>query len=744
MADTTKMLPVKKLEDVSGRYYPLTTTETVVFAQECEVVNNIGAYKKGDKIYVGTTVKTVLENILCRPVAFNIITTTFDTLSDKTAPSSLLTKTEFDKKEKEIQENKTEIENINTDISQKFEKMNKTFDTEDGKYIKGFTQIDGELTEIREETFPDKSKVSIETVKQDGGVSAILTIDGEAHNIYVPNVDNEFGDEPSVENAASSKLVKDSLDAKQDTIVWRNDDYNEKSNKAITENDLALSLVKVSHYQGEFASTESVYNPIDGDIISCGSYYYIYNASKKKWIQLNYNPDYIVHGEISSNDIIDGTIEQIKIKNLPQDLEECKSKSKVEISGLSSKGTAIATVTIDGKDNIIKAPSIDTCVISSVDSSNIGEVVVFSNETGNGIKSSGKTLGVSVPSDAKFTDTTYSKATETSDGLLSKEDKKRLNEFDSVKSNVEINTGNIDQLKTDVSDHNTKIINNIENITTLQGQVLSNKSEIDLRETIVDHNADISDMTARIDNISTKVDGAIEDINDAVYTVNSFNTRIITNENNITSLEKNKQDKLTFITEFDATSNKVATQKDIEKLSGATYFLGISTTEITDGGKEQPTIKGAVITPENGDIALYDNNEFIWSDSLDDGSWARFGAAGEFILKNSNAVTNADVADSGLSISKIAGLQSALDSKSNSSDVVTISDKQTITGEKTFSTYLNVSNLVYDSSLVIYWKDSTGTLREMMRFENNIINMTGVYNNSSNPIQGYFEHANYS
>ena len=744
MADTTKMLPIKKLEDVGGNYYPLTTTETVVFAQECEVVNNIGAYKKGDKIYVGTSVKTVLENILGRPVAFNIITTTFDTLSDKTAPSSLLTKTEFDKKEKEIQENKAEIEDIKTDISQKFEKMNKTFDTEDNKYIKGFTQVDGQLTEIREDTFPDKSKVSIETVKQDGGISAILTIDGETHNIYVPNVDNEFGDEPSTENAASSKLVKDSLDTKQDTIVWRNDDYNEKTNKAVTENDLALSLVKVCHYQGEYASPESLYNPIDGDIITCGNYYYIYNATKKKWIQLNQNNDYIVHGEIQSKDIIDGTIEQIKIKDLPQDIKDCKEKSKVEISGLSATGTAIATVTIDGKANVIKAPSVDTCVISSTDTSNIGEVVVFSNETGNGIKSSGKTLGVSVPSDAKFTDTTYSLATETADGLLSAGDKKKLNEFDDVKSNIETNTDDISQLKIDISNHDTRITTNASNITVLQGQVSSNKSEIDLRETKTDHDADMETVTDRVDAISETVTELNTTVEEAVATVNSFDSRITTNESSISSLESNKQNKLSFITDFDYTSNPVATQKDIEKLSGATYFLGISTTEITDGGKEQPTIGGATVDPENGDIVLYKNYEFIWSAVLDGGSWARFGAAGEFILKNSNAVTNADIADAALNISKISGLQAALDSKSNASDVVTISGKQTITGEKTFSTYLNVSNLVYDSNLVIYWRDSTGALREMMRFENNIIDMTGVYNTNSNPIKGYFEHANYS
>ena len=744
MADTTKMLPIKKLEDVGGNYYPLTTTETVVFAQECEVVNNIGAYKKGDKIYVGTSVKTVLENILGRPVAFNIITTTFDTLSDKTAPSSLLTKTEFDKKEKEIQENKAEIEDIKTDISQKFEKMNKTFDTEDNKYIKGFTQVDGQLTEIREDTFPDKSKVSIETVKQDGGISAILTIDGETHNIYVPNVDNEFGDEPSTENAASSKLVKDSLDTKQDTIVWRNDDYNEKTNKAVTENDLALSLVKVCHYQGEYASPESLYNPIDGDIITCGNYYYIYNATKKKWIQLNQNNDYIVHGEIQSKDIIDGTIEQIKIKDLPQDIKDCKEKSKVEISGLSTTGTAIATVTIDGKANVIKAPSVDTCVISSTDTSNIGEVVVFSNETGNGIKSSGKTLGVSVPSDAKFTDTTYSLATETSDGLLSAGDKKKLNEFDDVKSNVEINISDISNILIEVSNHSEKLAADGSNITALQSLTSTHTTTISQRETIDDHKADIKLITNRVDTLEGKVNDAVSDVDDAVSKITTYDERITDNSNDINSLSKDKQDKLKFITDYNSETNKVATQKDIEKLSGTTYFLGISTTEITDGGEEIPTIAEKRVEPENGDIVLYKNYEFIWSEELNaHGGWARFGAAGEFILKNSEAVTNADIKDAALSISKISGLQTSLDSKCNISDAVTITGDQSITGSKTFTNQIDVSKLVYTTNFVIYWKDGTGKLNEMMRFEKDKVYM-GTFNSVSNPVIGFFSSANWS
>jgi hypothetical protein len=45
-------------------------------------------------------------------------------------------------------------------------------------------------------------------------------------------------------------------------------------------------------------------------------------------------------------------------------------------------------------------------------------VAVFDGTTGKLIKDSGKTLGTSVPEDAKFTDTTYSPATANADGLM--------------------------------------------------------------------------------------------------------------------------------------------------------------------------------------------------------------------------------------------------------------------------------------------------------------------------------------
>lgn len=59
----------------------------------------------------------------------------------------------------------------------------------------------------------------------------------------------------------------------------------------------------------------------------------------------------------------------------------------------------------------------------------------------------------------------------------------------------------------------------------------------------------------------------------------------------------------------------------IEGLGNPTHFLGQSTTAITDGGTETPTISGSTVTPHAGDIVVYSNGEFIWSGS----AWVELG-----------------------------------------------------------------------------------------------------------------------
>ena len=67
-------------------------------------------------------------------------------------------------------------------------------------------------------------------------------------------------------------------------------------------------------------------------------------------------------------------------------------------------------------------------------------------------------------------------------------------------------------------------------------------------------------------------------------------------------------------------------------LTGAMHFKGTSTTAITDGGTENPTIGGtALTTKESGDVVLYLDKEFVWNGT----AWEILGDEGSYVLKTS-------------------------------------------------------------------------------------------------------------
>lgn len=73
----------------------------------------------------------------------------------------------------------------------------------------------------------------------------------------------------------------------------------------------------------------------------------------------------------------------------------------------------------------------------------------------------------------------------------------------------------------------------------------------------------------------------------------------------------------------------------VSGLTGAMHFLGISSTKITDGGREHPKINGSEVDTSSlnpGDVVLYSPNkdgqylEFVWAeDSTGTGYWAQLG-----------------------------------------------------------------------------------------------------------------------
>lgn len=73
----------------------------------------------------------------------------------------------------------------------------------------------------------------------------------------------------------------------------------------------------------------------------------------------------------------------------------------------------------------------------------------------------------------------------------------------------------------------------------------------------------------------------------------------------------------------------------IDSLTGATTFIGVTTTALTDGSITNPiTVGGESVTAETGNIVTYESKEFIWNGSM----WQEFGdlsALGSLAFKNS-------------------------------------------------------------------------------------------------------------
>lgn len=97
-------------------------------------------------------------------------------------------------------------------------------------------------------------------------------------------------------------------------------------------------------------------------------------------------------------------------------------------------------------------------------------------------------------------------------------------------------------------------------------------------------------------------------------------------------------------------------------LTGAMHFIGVSTSTITDGGTENPTINGnPVSTKAQGDVVLYNNGtnisqEYVWTGT----AWELLGDEGSYAVKGS--ITKGDL-DSSLS-SEINGKLNITDAQS--------------------------------------------------------------------------------
>ena len=75
-----------------------------------------------------------------------------------------------------------------------------------------------------------------------------------------------------------------------------------------------------------------------------------------------------------------------------------------------------------------------------------------------------------------------------------------------------------------------------------------------------------------------------------------------------------------------------ALENQIGGVTGAMHYLGTTSTAVSDGGTQAPTINGTAVPTANlkrGDVVLYGQQEFIWNGT----KWELFGDEGSYVLK---------------------------------------------------------------------------------------------------------------
>lgn len=103
-----------------------------------------------------------------------------------------------------------------------------------------------------------------------------------------------------------------------------------------------------------------------------------------------------------------------------------------------------------------------------------------------------------------------------------------------------------------------------------------------------------------------------------------------------------------------------ALENQIGGVTGAMHFLGTTSTAVSDGGTQAPTIDGTAVPTanlKNGDVVLYGQQEFIWNGT----KWELFGDEGSYVLKTTKINGKALSGDITLSASDINASRSSGD-----------------------------------------------------------------------------------
>lgn len=144
---------------------------------------------------------------------------------------------------------------------------------------------------------------------------------------------------------------------------------------------------------------------------------------------------------------------------------------------------------------------------------------------------------------------------------------------------------------------------------------------------------------------------------------------------------------------YNGTSAQSITAADLG-LSQAMRFLGTSSTAITDGGTEKPTINSAVVTPKAGDVVLYGNKEFVYNSSS---KWELLGDEGSYALKTIQIIAGDGLAGGGT----IDGNVSITHADTSSQASITANGRKYITGV-TLDNFGHVTGLTTGTETVVH------------------------------------------
>ena len=109
-------------------------------------------------------------------------------------------------------------------------------------------------------------------------------------------------------------------------------------------------------------------------------------------------------------------------------------------------------------------------------------------------------------------------------------------------------------------------------------------------------------------------------------------------------------------------------RSQIQALTGgdAVVFIGISTTALTDGGNETPTVGGETVTPATGQLFFYSTQEFIYGS---DSKWHALGSLDSLgSLAYKNSATGTVTATGTVSQPSFTGSSSSVTITSEASD----------------------------------------------------------------------------